>query len=65
MERIELIAKAFAVPAAWLMGWSDDEKLPPEGGKSELIETIILELSDLPAEKQQDVLRYIHFLKNG
>lgn len=28
MERIELIAKAFGVSAAWLMGWSDQEKMP-------------------------------------
>ena len=66
MDRIELMANAFGVSAAWLMGWSDEEEnKPPEGGKSELIDMIIRELAALPTDKQQDVLRYIRFLRNG
>ena len=59
---ISCIADFFGVSIDFLTG---DEKQPPEGGKSELINMIIRELAALPTDKQQDVLRYIRFLKNG
>lgn len=59
---ISCMADFFGVSIDFLTG---DEKKPPEGGKSELIELIIRELAALPTDKQQDVLRYIRFLRNG
>ena len=66
-DRTYLIAQALGVPEAWLMGYEVPIKKeePPEGGKSALIDMIIRELAALPTDKQQDVLRYIRFLRNG
>lgn len=66
-DRTYIIAQALGVPEAWLMGYDVPIKKeePPEGGKSELINMIIRELAALPTDKQQDVLRYIRFLRNG
>ena len=66
-DRTYLIAQALGVPEAWLMGYDVPIKKekPPEGGKSELVDIITTELAALPVEMQQDVLRYIRFLKNG
>ena len=67
-DRTYLIAAALGVSEAWLMGYDvpiKRKESPPEGGKTELVNTILQELADLPEDKQQDALRYIRFLKNG
>ena len=67
-KRLHLIAQTLGVSVPYLLGYDvpmDEQKTPPEGGKSELINMIIRELAALPTDKQQDVLRYIRFLRNG
>lgn len=66
-DKIAALAKCLDLnPIVLVTGSSTEEqKQPPEGGKSELIELIIRELAALPTDKQQDVLRYIRFLRNG
>ena len=59
---ISCIADYFGVSIDFLTG--DEKKLPETDSKSELIDTIIRELASLPQEKQQEVLRYIHFVAN-
>ena len=61
MDKIDKLVVLLGVSRSDLL----EKKKPPEGGKSELIELIIRELASLPTDKQQDVLRYIRFLKNG
>ncbi|MBR3552512.1 MAG: helix-turn-helix transcriptional regulator [Clostridia bacterium] len=67
--KIISFAKALNTTPSFLMGWSDEpvqQKTPPiPDGKSELINEIIRELAALPQDKQQEVLRYIRFVKNG
>ena len=56
MDRIELMANAFGVSAAWLMGWSDEEEnKPPEAdGKSFL--------DGLSEDELRSVKSYVQFL---
>lgn len=63
MDRVEAIADAFQVSAAYLMGWSDNpkaQKVPPElDGK---IARVVEIMQDLTDEELDKVLDYVQLL---
>jgi transcriptional regulator with XRE-family HTH domain len=60
LDKIELIAKTLGCTPAYLMGWEEKEKPANKDELQNKIDDLFINLS---AEKQQEALNYLRFLK--